>query len=76
MFRFRKKSTLQHYQDRMVALLYSGAAPQPNQQVLLTDKKLAGYWPYIRNTTPPMIQTAGALVRQWGKMRQQIHRKV
>lgn len=65
-FRRRKKTPLEIFQSRLLALLYAGLPPETVRDILLSDKKIARYHDYIAAMDMDMLATGSVLVRKWG----------
>lgn len=63
---FRKKTPLEKYQDKLLVLLKSGAAPEMIKEILLLDKALKDYHSYIESMNSDLLSVGSELVHKWG----------
>ena len=58
---------LAQFQNKLVMLLYSTAAPAQIKAQLLADPALVPFHDYIREMEEPMLDIAKELAAKWGK---------
>lgn len=61
-----KKSPLEHLQDRLSMLLYSGLKAEQIKEILLHDPLLSEYRDYINDMDEDMLRVGTELSRKWG----------
>ena len=66
LFSRRKKSPLEHLQDRLNMLLYSGIKSEQIKEILLQDPILTEYKSYISAMDEDMLRVGAELTRKWG----------
>lgn len=57
---------LAYFQDRLLMLLHSKKSPEAVKAEMLSDPKLADFYPYIEGMDPDMLEVATELSHTWG----------